>query len=107
MLFEEMDYEGQGEVSLLDFQRQIENPKLVAFFASLEIEITDASHFFNLLSDHGHKSVTLDTFVTGCIRMRGQALAVDLHYLTTKHASMHSDLATFMQRVERRLEDLR
>lgn len=106
LLFEEMDEWGTGEVSLEQFERQIENPKLVAFFASLEIEITDATHFFEMLSEYGQKSVTLENFVTGCIRMRGQALAVDLHYLTTKHLVMHTDLATFMERADLRFDSL-
>lgn len=100
LLFEEMDERGRGEMSLEVFEEQIANPKLVAFFASLELEITDAAHFFEMLSDYGKKKVTLDTFVTGCIRMRGQALAVDLHYLTSKQALMHNELVKFMQRSE-------
>lgn len=91
LLFDEMDSSGDGEVSLQEFLQEVQNPKLLAFFASLEIEIADATHFFAMLSDQGRKKVTLSNFVTGCIRMRGGALAVDLHDLMIKHSAMQQE----------------
>lgn len=88
LLFDEIDEDGDGELSLLEFLAQTENPKMTAFFASLDIEIEDGTTFFNTLSEGGKKKVTLDQFVTGCIRMRGQARSIDLHELILKMDAM-------------------
>lgn len=81
LLFEEMDVTGRGEVSMDEFLDHAENPELRAFFSSLDLEICDASHFFYMLTEHGTSSITLSQFVSGCIRMRGQALAFDLNVI--------------------------
>merc|ERR1711970_423080 len=76
------------------------HPRMRAFAASLGIEIADTNHFFALLSDSGKKAVDLETFVTGCIRMKGQALSVDLQDLLIKQNR-------FTQTVEKKLEAIR
>lgn len=104
MLFEEMDVSGDGEVSFEEFIAKIENPELVAFFSSLDIEIGDAHHFFYMLSEYGTKSVTLSQFVSGCIRMRGQAQALDLNDVRNKQVRMQRAVDAMSSRLEEQSE---
>lgn len=87
LLFMEMDSNGDGEVSLDEFISKAGNPELLAFLESLEIEVGEAEPFFFMLSDGGRMCVTLEQFVTGCIRLRGQGLqALEIHEIKARHA---------------------
>jgi len=78
LLFHELNGRRDGEITYDDFQDAIQKPSMAAFASSLEIEVSDAQHFFRVLSQDGTKTVDMDTFVSGCIRMKGLALAVDM-----------------------------
>jgi len=50
--------------------------------------------FFNLLSSNGNKPVDLETFVVGCIKLKGAAKSMDLMdlvYMTRETAAQHRE----------------
>merc|ERR1712151_1422577 len=49
-----------------------------AFFASLEIEVETAWEIFKLLDIDGGGTLDIEEFVTGCLRLRGPAKALDV-----------------------------
>eukprot|EP00747_Dinoflagellata_sp_TGD_P085320 gnl/TRDRNA2_/TRDRNA2_162842_c4_seq1.p1 gnl/TRDRNA2_/TRDRNA2_162842_c4~~gnl/TRDRNA2_/TRDRNA2_162842_c4_seq1.p1 ORF type:complete len:110 (+),score=24.00 gnl/TRDRNA2_/TRDRNA2_162842_c4_seq1:121-450(+) len=49
-----------------------------AFMSKLEIEAMELETLFKLLSDDGHQTVDLETFVVGCMKIRGPARSMDL-----------------------------
>jgi len=77
-LFQLMDNEKSGEISYEVFCAHSESPHMLSFAASLEIDIADASKFFLEISDRGRRSVDMETFVVGCIKLKGAAKSVDL-----------------------------
>jgi len=78
MFYDEIDEDGDGEISYAEFCTHMDSPHMQAFAASLEIEITDAKQFFQVISDRGQRSVDIETFVVGCIKNKGPAKSVDL-----------------------------
>merc|ERR1719265_1268164 len=56
-----------------------------AFAQSLEIDTSDTKQFFCILSDHGKRTVDIETFVVGCIKLKGQAKSMDLMDLVYAH----------------------
>jgi len=91
-LFSEMDTDGDSFVSLQEFQCCLENPHLLAFVGSLGIEVSDAECCFKLLSGSG-LNVDVDTFVEGCIKMKGDAQSIDMQdaLLRLKQTSTNLD----------------
>lgn len=77
-LFEVMDVDGCGSITYDAFTSKLASPQLYAFASSLGIDVLDAKLFFALLSSEGTVSVDVETFVIGCIKMRGQARSVDV-----------------------------
>lgn len=69
------------EITYYDFVRHMDDPEMLAFTASLELETVDVKQFFNILSACGKRPVDLETFVVGCIKLRGNAKAIDLQDL--------------------------
>ena len=51
---------------------------MVAFASSLDIEASQLEQFFGILSGGGERVVDLETFVVGCIKLRGVAKSMDL-----------------------------
>jgi len=77
-LYSLLDNDKSGEISYDEFMSEIHSPHMQAFTSSLGIDISDAQLFFQDISDHGKRSVDMDTFVVGCIKLKGAAKSVDL-----------------------------
>merc|ERR1719506_3572730 len=106
LLFEEMDDGGDGHISLDEFIAGMGHPKMWAFASSLGIEISDAEHFFQLLSDGGKRKVDFETFVTGCIRMKGPAQSMDLQHLKAMQAQHAYKADKRLQGISKRLDQV-
>eukprot|EP00419_Tripos_fusus_P044429 CAMPEP_0172823288 /NCGR_PEP_ID=MMETSP1075-20121228/17224_1 /TAXON_ID=2916 /ORGANISM="Ceratium fusus, Strain PA161109" /LENGTH=596 /DNA_ID=CAMNT_0013664399 /DNA_START=77 /DNA_END=1864 /DNA_ORIENTATION=- len=93
-LYQDMvgDKTGRGEVPksvLLDY---IDDPRMISFSSSLEIERTDLMQFIEVLSSKGEHGVDLDTFVDGCIRLRGAAKSLDVYDLLIHQHSLAKEV---------------
>merc|ERR1719181_519984 len=83
--YDTLDENRDGEVCYEEFCRHVETPQMQAFASSLEIDTSDAKQFFCILSDHGKRQVDIETFVVGCIKLKGQAKSMDLMDLVYAH----------------------
>lgn len=102
-LFAEMDCDNDGIVTLAQFSAHAGDPILVAFASSLGIEMTDAANLFALYSSNGTQTIDLDTFVTGCIRLKGQPLAIDVQNILVKQKALQQNLDDFIDWSERHI----
>lgn len=76
VLFCALDEEGDGTISEEKLITLFENPKVEAYFQTLDVDVTEGAALFNMLDD-GDGQVTLDEFVDGILRCRGPARALD------------------------------
>eukprot|EP00929_Paragymnodinium_shiwhaense_P101787 TRINITY_DN6497_c0_g1_i1.p1 TRINITY_DN6497_c0_g1~~TRINITY_DN6497_c0_g1_i1.p1 ORF type:complete len:775 (-),score=128.36 TRINITY_DN6497_c0_g1_i1:227-2551(-) len=76
--FSSVDTDGSGCITYDEFCDKLQDPQAIAFASTLNIELTDLKQFFAGLSNNGARAVDLETFVVGCIRMRGPAKSIDL-----------------------------
>eukprot|EP00929_Paragymnodinium_shiwhaense_P096628 TRINITY_DN58275_c0_g1_i1.p1 TRINITY_DN58275_c0_g1~~TRINITY_DN58275_c0_g1_i1.p1 ORF type:complete len:686 (-),score=165.63 TRINITY_DN58275_c0_g1_i1:286-2343(-) len=105
--FEDLDDDGSGLVSYEEFVAALEDQEAVAFASTLEIEITDLKQFFSILSKGGTKDVDVETFVVGCIKMRGNARSMDLVSLITMEKEFVREVREFLEVARAELTDLR
>lgn len=77
-LFSQIEDDGDGAITINEFINHANDPKLHAWADHLGIDLTDSKHFFEVLSHNGSLKVDLETFVVGCIKLRGQAKQVDV-----------------------------
>merc|ERR1712232_1098111 len=68
----------KSTITLDDFNRLIADNEIVAYFKALDIDATEAKGLFELLDADGSGDVALEEFVTGCLRLKGEATAVDV-----------------------------
>merc|ERR1712137_11009 len=104
--YDEIDNDGSGEISYHELCANLHNPTWYAFAASLEIDASDAKQFFHLLSNEGNHPVDIDTFVVGCIKLKGHAKSMDLVSLAYAHQREMQTTRGHFEEVFRRLDGL-
>jgi len=77
-LFNTADDDHSGNISWQEFKNQLENPDMGEYFKTIDLDMSEAEHLFELLDVHGVGSITSEEFVNGCLRMRGPAKAYDV-----------------------------
>eukprot|EP00450_Noctiluca_scintillans_P004626 CAMPEP_0194495434 /NCGR_PEP_ID=MMETSP0253-20130528/13033_1 /TAXON_ID=2966 /ORGANISM="Noctiluca scintillans" /LENGTH=155 /DNA_ID=CAMNT_0039336689 /DNA_START=9 /DNA_END=473 /DNA_ORIENTATION=- len=63
--------DGSGEISYKSFIEQVEREEMKMQFALLGLYYTDGFNFFRLLDIDAKKSLGIDQFVMGCLRLKG------------------------------------
>eukprot|EP00928_Gymnodinium_smaydae_P010136 TRINITY_DN13805_c3_g1_i1.p1 TRINITY_DN13805_c3_g1~~TRINITY_DN13805_c3_g1_i1.p1 ORF type:complete len:581 (+),score=75.77 TRINITY_DN13805_c3_g1_i1:48-1790(+) len=80
-LFQDIDRDDSNSITLQEFEAHFSDEECVAFFASLDIETDMAWEIFRLLDVDEEGTIDIDEFVTGCLRLRGSAKALDVAQL--------------------------
>jgi len=84
--------------------------------ASIGLEIHDAKTFFDMLAGvASDKYIDIETFVKGCMRMKGPATSIDMLSMAYEVTLMHrqssrierslAEVQTFQRKVERLLKE--
>jgi len=95
MLFSALDKDTDNNLSRAEFDAVKEDADLKAWMSALDIEPTDLENLFNLL-DSGDGMVSVEEFLMGASRVRGQAKSIDM-----------AQLLSLMLRLERAVTDIR
>jgi len=82
--------DGSGEISYKSFIEQVEREEMKMQFALLGLYYTDGFNFFRLLDVDANKTLGIDQFVMGCLRLRGGALLIDTNILLEDTKSLVS-----------------
>jgi len=76
-LFAHADRDGNGALSLEEFQKITKDPIVGSWLGSMSIDVADADLVFSLLDD-GDGSLTADELVREAARLKGPAKNVDI-----------------------------
>jgi len=101
--FREADLDHSGTLSWEEFRQHLEDPKVKAYFQALDLDVSQAHVLFDLLDTDGSDQVTIDEFLDGCMRLKGQARNVDLNMLLFTSQKLFQEWGGFMSRTESRL----
>jgi len=90
-----------GQVSLERFQQHLNDARLVEFAEGIDIDPCEMEFFFTMISSNGTRTVDLETFVVGCIKLVGMARSMDMvdNVLTVKKLS--TDFSEFSDYVQK------
>jgi hypothetical protein len=99
-LFQEMDTQGAGSISLQTIQDFLKDARVESYFQALGLEPHDTERLFDHLDDDNSGEVSLDEFLQGCLRLRGQARSIDVY-------SVMHDVKTLTGRFDDLLEKIR
>jgi len=77
-IFEESDIDGSGSLNIDEVLDALNSPAIYSKLKSIDFPVEMPDKVFNLLDFDNSKEVTIDEFITGCMRMRGDAKSKDL-----------------------------
>jgi len=100
VVVEHLDVDMSGDVSMAEFRSAMDNPEVRAEFEVMGVPINDAEVFYNVLSSDDEHAVPIDTFIAGCLRMKGFAMSSDLQAVRMegmRRSSQLTDIARLMQ----------
>lgn len=101
--FMQIDRNNSGQLDYKQMVKAWDSQDMQSFFASLDIEPDDAWMFFQILDTDGETGVSMDEFVEGCMRLKGQAKAFDVAVMTYHQKHLGKQLVDFMNEVQARL----
>eukprot|EP00439_Symbiodinium_sp_Y106_P025410 s497_g3.t1 len=115
-LCEAIDTESTGRISWEDFECFVSDESALIYLASIGLEIHDAKTFFDMLAGvASDKYIDIETFVKGCMRMKGPATSIDMLSMAYEVTLMHrqssrierslAEVQTFQRKVERLLKE--
>lgn len=79
--FQEADVDKSGTLSWEEFKAHLEKPEVKAYFAIMDLDVSQAHYLFALLDEDHNNSISIDEFLEGCLRLKGQARSIDIHVL--------------------------
>jgi len=91
-LFDLMDTERNGVLSLKELSDALEVDAIAAQFDHLEVEVEKVSVFFHVLDADGNEEITRDEFIQGLAKLQGHANASDIADLLIQEQKMNSKM---------------
>eukprot|EP00928_Gymnodinium_smaydae_P026922 TRINITY_DN20981_c0_g4_i1.p1 TRINITY_DN20981_c0_g4~~TRINITY_DN20981_c0_g4_i1.p1 ORF type:complete len:713 (-),score=113.89 TRINITY_DN20981_c0_g4_i1:167-2305(-) len=79
--FKDADTDCSGTLSWDEFNTYLRDDKVKAYFQTLALDISQAHVLFTLLDLDGSDSVSVEEFVDGCVRLKGEAKSIDVNML--------------------------
>jgi len=83
-LFQETDRSGDGFLDEEEFREVMQDSRVKAWLAAMDLEVRDTDLIFSLIDDGDHK-ISAEELVLGVGRLKGPARSVDLITLMTEH----------------------
>jgi len=74
-----LDTRKSGTISQEEFREHMRNPMMVSYMSHVGLVLHDVEHFFHVIAGNDAKEVDIDRFVEGCMAMKGNATALDVH----------------------------
>lgn len=98
-IFRAIDAEGEGVVTEERLMQILANDKVAAYFQTLDLDVHEGRALFHLL-DNGDGEVTLEEFIDGIMRCKGNARAID-------QVAMHADLKQLNRKIAKLYKEVR
>jgi len=95
--FNEADKDRSGLLSWGEFKEHLKIPKVSAYFRALELDVSQAHVLFKLLDRDGSNEVSLDEFLAGCQRLKGQAKSLEVNMLLYENKRLFNRITDFME----------
>jgi hypothetical protein len=100
-IFHEADEDSSGRISWAKFRKYLENARVKAYLATQQLDAFDARTLFDILS-HGSEGaeISIEQFIVGCMRLKGQARSVELIAVLQETRSITKKLRGLMRSFE-------
>merc|ERR1712050_826768 len=77
-IFDEMDCDNTGFLTLDEFERRLNDERVIAYFNRLKLDVSVARILFEMLDLDRGGEVTIEEFLTGCYKLQGESRTMDM-----------------------------
>mmetsp|Transcript_63704 Transcript_63704/g.136946 ORF Transcript_63704/g.136946 Transcript_63704/m.136946 type:complete len:735 (-) Transcript_63704:51-2255(-) len=105
-MFHEADVDGTGDLTWKEFDAHCSDERVKAFFTTLELDVSEAKGLFRLLDVESTGVINAEDFVNGCLKLKGQARALDVATLLYESKKASKKWQHMMRFLEAKLDDL-
>merc|ERR1712193_330034 len=108
-IFKLADEDGSGDLDRGEFFRCLQNPLVEKKMKLIQLPLAEARNLFEVLDADGMGSLSIDEFISGCLRLKGSAKSKDLLTVQIQVESLAKrmdDLNLSLSMNERRMEAL-
>merc|ERR1712032_707927 len=72
------DADRSGTLDCNEFLTAVQDPEVQRRMWELELPVDDALHLFNVMDGDGNRSLLINEFIDGCMKLKGPARSKDL-----------------------------
>jgi len=105
-VFKSLDLDFSGHITVEEVEHHLENPEVQAYFKSIDVDPSEARGLFKLLDADGSGRIEFNEFLEICLRLQGNAKAVDLLVVARETIDSVSRNAAVLQRIETQIQTL-
>lgn len=87
-LFHQMDDDGSGQLSHAELSRNMQNEGMKTLLASAQLDVHDATSFFDILDVDENGVLEIDEFVMGAMYLKGHANMLDMAIMLRDNKKM-------------------
>lgn len=98
-VFEEMDDDCTQGITLQEFERKLDDARVIAYFNFLKLDVSDARKLFYLLDFDQSGEIDVDEFLQGCHRLRGESRALDTALMQYEVRWLREGIGEFMKEI--------
>lgn len=98
-VFEEMDTDGTRSLTLKEFEERLDDERVIAYFQSLKLDVSDARTLFELIDTDKSQEVSITEFLEGCWSLQGEARTMDVKLMQCEVRVMRSLVAHLSQQI--------
>mmetsp|Transcript_81507 Transcript_81507/g.253020 ORF Transcript_81507/g.253020 Transcript_81507/m.253020 type:complete len:595 (+) Transcript_81507:97-1881(+) len=94
-VFDEMDEDDTGCISISEFENKLNDERVIAYFNALKLDVSDARTLFRLLDYDQSNEVNIDEFLTGCYQLQGESRSLDMKIMQCEVRALHESFTRF------------
>jgi len=106
-IFRSMDHDNSGTLTLAELQSSFRDCRILSFFEMQGLDIKSSETFFELLTQISKThEVDMESFVTGCLKMRGYATNIDVFMLLFQTQALGDNLLRAIRHLKQEVGSL-
>jgi len=95
-ILSDADADGSGTITWNEFEDHLHDAKLRRYFLMWGLDVAEAKHIFRILDEDNSGEVSIEDFLAGCYRLKGEARKLDMTVLMYENKKMADKWARFL-----------
>jgi len=91
-VFEELDVNRSGKLTLDEFENHLSDDRAMAYFQAVKLDVSEIGQLFRLMDTDNSGSVDIQEFIVGCQRLKGESRSLDIKVALLEIEHLQDDI---------------